>query len=152
MFTRILPETLQVGIKLRSLATLACTVFFPFITNCFSNSSDNPHRRGMTPLLRVVGCVRRAWRLMGSKGCRVHAPLPAGGSGPDQHNDTVAWVHKSPHAEPVHLIFCRLCRSHGRQTDKPRTTLPVCSESPHLAVFVRLVGYFLDTLTINHRL
>jgi len=32
-------------------------------TSCCSNDSDGPHRRGVTPLLRVIGCVRRARRL-----------------------------------------------------------------------------------------
>jgi len=32
-------------------------------TSCFGIGSDSPHRRGMTPLLRAIGCVRRPRRL-----------------------------------------------------------------------------------------
>ena len=32
-------------------------------THCYSNGGDDPHRRGVTPLLRAIGCVRRAPRV-----------------------------------------------------------------------------------------
>jgi len=44
---------------------------------CYTNGNDSPHRRGVTPLLREIGCVRRTRRLDASigQGCLIHVPI-----------------------------------------------------------------------------
>ena len=56
-----------------------------FHTSCCSNVGCSPHRRGVTPLLRAIGCVRRA-RLLPkgwmSDACpHTEVPVPIGTSG-----------------------------------------------------------------------
>ena len=55
-------------------------------TSCCSNGSDSPHRRGVMPLLRAIGCVRTpavAFTVQGVSGiCPLNYPLPVGASEP----------------------------------------------------------------------
>jgi len=45
------------------------------IASCYSNGSDSPHRRGVTPLLRAIGCIQQQDCVRPlSNGCQYMSP------------------------------------------------------------------------------
>lgn len=103
------------------------------ITNCYSNDSDNPHCRRVTPLLRVTRCVRLAGRLHESQGvsstCPLKCPFPL--VDPDLHLTVVPWAHTSSQLHvPNRLTYTVQPISKGsrraKHTGRPRHT--VCSK------------------------
>ena len=103
----------------------------------YSNGSDSPHRRGVTSLLRAVGCVRRAPRLDASVVQRVSGtcfplkfPVHLGNRGP-----IIAIIHFTVLSGPTDVCpkrhidrFSRFSNSHrrGQHTETP-TDRPRCN-------------------------
>jgi len=55
----------------------ACQQYFLFVTKCYSNGSDSPHRHDVTPLPRAIGFVKMARKMdtFIAKGVWVYVPL-----------------------------------------------------------------------------
>jgi len=112
------------------------------ITDCYSNGGVRSHHYCVTPLLRAIGCARRARRLdastvQGASGtCSPKVPLKLIWA-PVQY--MVPSAPTSPHSKPIgpHSVYpfvlpgSRSFPMHG-----PRHS--VCSNSPHLALLAVL--------------
>jgi len=102
----------------------------------YSNGSDSPHGRGVTPLLRAIEYVRRTPRLDGLVHCPrgvgymspYIAPLSMGSSEP-----YLIYGFLGPH-ESAAQMTSRLVQPFGRAYGRDRPRYSVCSNSPHLAV------------------
>ena len=69
------------------------------LTSCYRSGSDRPHRRGVTPLLRGIGCFRRTripeasvvqWK---SGTCPHKVPVFVGGDPSSRLIKMVPWTH-----------------------------------------------------------